>query len=321
MMRFLVFLFLLISECSFGAERADDALQLLQRAAKAAASLTYSGTFVFQSEGHMEASRITHLSEGGRELERIEVLDGSPREVIRENNEVKCFLPESRLLVLERRNVQRAFPAVLPGGLGGVTDFYVIRRGAPARVAGIDTQSIVVEPQDAFRFARQFWIDAGSGLLLKSGLRGEKGSFIESFAFTEVQIGGAITREQLKARSSLSKGDWRIHDIRAVRQDGNPDWIFHASVPGFRMVSELRRPARDQAPESAHFIFSDGLAAISVFIEPLVAGHPLPQQGMFSMGAINVYRRVAENMHFVVMGDVPPLSLKTLGDGIGQRKK
>lgn len=321
MMRFLAFLFLLVSGYSFGTERADDALQLLQRAAKAAASLSYSGTFVFQNEGHMEASKITHLNEGGQELERIEVLDGSPREIIRENNEVKCFLPESRLLVLERRNVQRGFPAVLPGGLGGITDFYAIRRGAPARVAGFDTQSIVAEPRDTYRFARQFWIDGTSGLLLKSGLRGDHGNFIESFAFTEVQIGGAITRDQLKARSSLSKGDWRIHDIRAVRQDGGSEWIFHAGIPGFRMVSELRRPARDEAPSSAHFIFSDGLAAISVFIEPLVAGHPLPQQGMFSMGAINVYRRVAENMNFVVMGDVPPLALKTLGDGIGRRNK
>jgi sigma-E factor negative regulatory protein RseB len=63
-------------------------------------------------------------------------------------------------------------------------------------------------------------------------------------------------------------------------------------------------------------VFSDGLAAISIFIEALPPTHEV---GMFSMGAINVYRRVAGKYLLVVMGEVPQGTLKMLGDGIEPR--
>ena len=320
MMRRLLFACLLLAASAQAADSASDALQLLQRAASAASGLSYSGTFIYQHEDRTEASRITHVFEAGRELERIEVLDGSPREVVRENDEVKCYLPESRLLVLDRRNVQHGFPGVLPSGLAGITDAYAIRLGPPARVAGHDTQAIVVDPRDVYRYGRQFWVDKNTGLLLKSGVRGVKGEFSESFTFTEVQIGGNINHELLRARSSTEGGGWRVHDIRATRLEGNGQWIFHVTPPGFKQVSLLFRPARDAALESSHVIFTDGLAAISVFIEPLAKGRPAPRQGLFSMGAVNVYRKVANGTQFVVMGDVPPATLKMIGDGMEQRK-
>lgn len=319
MMRLVLLAALFLAAPAQAADSAADALQLLQRAARAASSLNYSGTFIYQHEGHTEASRITHLYEAGKESERIEVLDGSPREVVRENNELRCYLPESRLLVLDRRNGQHGFPSVLPGGLGDITDTYVIRMGPPARVAGHETHSIVVDPRDALRYGRQFWVETQSGLLLKSGIRGSRGDFTESFTFTEVQIGGNISYAQLRARTSTDS-NWRIHDIRATRQDGAGHWVFHEIPPGFKQVSQLYRPSRDGAQESSHVVFTDGLSAISVFIEPLMKGRPLPSQGMFAMGAVNVYRKVADRMQFVVMGDVPPATLRMLGDGVGKGK-
>ncbi|MDP1635273.1 MAG: sigma-E factor regulatory protein RseB domain-containing protein, partial [Gallionellaceae bacterium] len=103
---------------------AEEGLALLQRIAQGSRQLTYSGTFVYRSGDKVDISRIAHSVIEGREIERIEALDGSPREVLRSGSEVKCFFPEENLLIIENRSNQRGFPALLPAGLGGVPEHY-----------------------------------------------------------------------------------------------------------------------------------------------------------------------------------------------------
>lgn len=298
-----------------------DALQWLGRVADAARKLTYSGTFIYQNHNgtRTETSRITHLVEGGNEIEHLEVLDGSPREVLRFNDEVKCFLPESRLLIVERRSSSRqAFPALLPASLAGLTEHYTIRKGTTSRVAGFDSQAVIIEPKDGLRYGRQFWIDTRSGLLLKAGLIGERGAMLETFAFTELRIGGPVERDVLKHRPDPVGGEWTVLNVRTTQGDDG-HWQFRTSLPGFRKVLAMRRQVRPDMPEMTHLLFSDGLAAVSVFIEPLAGGKP--ETGPFAMGTINIYKRVAGDYLLVVMGDIPPASLKMLADGMEAKAK
>lgn len=312
--------------CSLGqiarAESAPDALQWLQKVAAATRKLNYSGVFVYQGGGKSETSRIVHVAENGRDQERIETLDGSPREIVRDGNDIKCYLPESRLVVVERRFRRQNFPSLLPEGIGGLTDHYVIHRGMPARIAGYDTQSIVVEPRDDLRYRRQFWVDSQTGLPLKAGLFDEKGEVRETFAFTELKIGGTVEREALKPHSRLAEGEWRVHDIRPKELGHEDDaWALKTLLPGFMRISTMKRPTRQDSPSTTHMVFSDGLAAISVFIEPLPTGHAKPETGAYAMGALNVYKRLLGEYLLVAMGDVPLVALRKLTDGIELKKK
>ena len=63
--------------------RADEALAMLQRIAEVSRTLTYSGTVMYRSGQRVDVSRIVHAVKDGVELERVEALDGSPREVLR----------------------------------------------------------------------------------------------------------------------------------------------------------------------------------------------------------------------------------------------
>lgn len=301
---------------------AGEALQLLQKVATAAQKLTYTGVFVYQSGTRSETSRITHLIEDGNELERLEVLDGSPREVFRRNDEVRCFLPESKLLIVERRNARQLFPTLTPGSLAGLTEYYVIRLGAMGRVAGVSSRAIQLEPKDEFRFGHQFWIDPRSGLLLKSSLIGNGGMVLETFAFTELKIGGPITREMVSPKvESDSSGDWQVQHVNSSEIRGDDgQWMFRNSLPGFRRVSGMKRQLRPDSPEGTQVIFSDGLAAISVFVEPL-AGRAKEGATAFAVGAVNVYKRQIADYQLVVMGDVPATALRHFGDGIEPRRK
>lgn len=300
---------------------AGDGMILLQRAAVAAERLNFEGTFVYRSGARSETSRIAHTVSGGREMERVEVLDGSPREVIREGGDVKCFLPDEKLLIVEKGARARSFPALLPRGLGSLGDHYMARRAGQERVAGLEAQRVRLDPRDVFRYAHEFWIEPGSGLLLRAGLIDDRGEILENLGFTQVRIGDDIDPSRLKPRFAGDR-NLRVQQVRTreVRPE-DEGWAFRQSLPGFRRVAAMRREAQGSAPESLHVVYSDGLAAISVFIERLGEASDGIENGLASMGPLSVYRRQADGHRLLVMGEVPAAAVKRLGDGIERKRR
>lgn len=297
-----------------------EALLLLQKVAGAAQKLSYTGVFIYQNGSRSETSRISRLIEDGNEYERLEVLDGSPREVVRRNEEVRCFLPDNKLLIVERRNARQLFPTLMPGSLAGLTEYYAISKGSQARVAGVNSRMVVIEPKDEFRFGHQFWIEPNTGLLLKANLIGEAGTVLETFAFTELKIGGPVTREMVQSQSE-SEGGWQVQrvDSNEVKADDG-QWVFRNPLPGFRRMSGMKRKLHPDSPEGTQLIYSDGLAAISVFLEPL-AGRAKEEPSQFSVGAVNVYKRQVGDHQLIVMGDVPAVAIRHFGDGVEPRRR
>lgn len=297
---------------------AEEGLAVLQRMAQASRQLTYSGTFVYNSGNRMETSSIAHAMVDGRELERIEVLDGSPREVIRDGDEVKCFFPEENRVIVENRMSQRHFPALLPIGMGRLLDHYVVRSGGAGRVAGMESQRVILEPRDMFRYGHEFWMDTASGLLLKASIIGERGEVLESFAFTQLKIGGPLERDALRAR--FASGHEHMQRVQAADVTGEDQgWTFRAGLPGFYKISAMSHQVAAGKAPSLHVLFSDGVASISVFIEP--AAESQEAEGLTSIGLVNVYRRQAGGSRLVVMGEVPAFSVKRFGDGIERKRK
>ena len=78
--------------------RADDASQWVARVAQAARQLNYVGTIVYQQGARVETSRLTHLSDNGREYEKLVNLDGPAREVVRTLGEVRIYYPDAKIV-------------------------------------------------------------------------------------------------------------------------------------------------------------------------------------------------------------------------------
>ena len=300
------------------AASAEDGLALLNRIAQGSRQLTYSGVFVYRSGSRVDTSRIAHSVSEGVEVERIEALDGSPREVLRAGSEVRCFFPEEKLLIIESRPGQRGFPALLPAGLGSLPEHYAIHGGNSARIAGVNSRAVLLKPRDEWRYGHEFWMDAGSGLLLKATLLGASGEALESFAFTHVKIGGPLELGALKPGYDLE----RVHVQQARTTDLRPEdmgWTFRTMLPGFRRVAAMKRQVDGGSSEGLHVVFSDGLATISVFIEP--GGSAGEQEATATLGPVNVYRRQVEEHRVVVMGEVPAIAVRRLGEGVERRHK
>lgn len=296
------------------AESPSDPLSWLGRMATAGQRLNYSGTFIYQSGKNFETSRIAHMSDANGEHERLEVLDGSPREVIRSNSEVRCVLPDQKTVIIDRPGTRRAFPSRLPVAFGGLAENYRIRKGSVGRVAGLDAQQIILEPKDDLRFGYQLWAELQSGLLLKARTVDDRGEIVEQFTFSDVRIGGEIGSDAFRPRITKSS-DWRIVQANGVEvRKEDSGWALNAPLAGFSLVSVMRRPLGRDRGEALHMVYSDGLASISVFIEPNDGARAEP--GPFASGAINIYKRVIGPHLVTALGEVPLRSVQRLGDAI-----
>ena len=299
------------------AQAAPEALDWLRKIYEATERISYTGTFVYQQGDRTETSRIAHLAGAAGGTDKLEVLDGTPREILRTRDEIRCYLPESRTVKVDRRSDSRAFPALLPEQVGVLAEYYVISMGETRRVAGYDSQAIVLTPKDDLRYGYKLWADARSGMLLRARTFNRDGQTVEQFTFTQLDL-GKVPRERLRPPRA-AKG-WRVEQAGVTPADlSQSGWSVGAELPGFRKIVEIRRMLRDAQPV-AQLVYSDGLAAVSVFIEPLDGRTEAPRIGISSMGAVNVYTREVANHLITVVGEAPAASVQRIGNTVEYRR-
>jgi len=294
----------------------QDGLALLKQMASASRRLNYSGTFVYQHAGQNETSRIVHfVNPAGGEFEKLETLDGPAREVIRTNDQVTCYLPDSKTVIIEKRSTRR-FPALLPEQLSGVADNYVVSVTGMDRVAGYDCRVVMLEPKDKMRYGHQFCAEAGSGLPLRARTLSEKNQLLEAFAFTDLRIGGSFSREQVRSRYAAKSKEWKVDHSALVISDVPADtgWSLTRQPTGFKKLTELKRSIAGRAAMVSHIVYSDGLAAISVFIEPLPKARPA--RSLSHQGAVNIYIRPVADHMVTVLGEAPAATVMQIANSL-----
>ena len=290
-----------------------DAATWLRRIQDATRNLSYTGTFVYQHGERSETSRITRLA--SVDTERLEVLDGMPRELVRTRDTVRCYLPESHVVKVERRTGDRNFPALLPGELATLAANYDISLGEVRRIGGFECQAVVLAPKDSLRYGYRLYADNASGMLVRAVTVDAAGNQVEQFTFTQLDI-GRVTPEMVKPRHA-AKG-WRIEDA-ATAPAKLAGWSLNAELPGFHKVVELTRRMGESKPVG-QLVYSDGLAAVSVFIEPLAPRGEPPRTGLASLGAIHIYTREVANHMVTDVGEAPAASVQRIANAVQYRR-
>lgn len=296
----------------------QDDLNWLKTMAFASHQTDYSGVFVYRYGNHVETSHIIHVADSDGEHARLVGMDGPRREIIRSNDQVWCFIGDSKIKLDGRRGGRR-FPAVLPEQLSLLNENYLIRQTEEGRVAGFHAHAVVFKPKDALRYAHRMWAHSDSGLLLKSEVLDERDRVIEQNAFIQLTIGGNnIDRSWLKAdkpeAAKPASAEHRGPEHHAELSASPSGWLADVP-PGFRKVTEMRRSLRDKKEPATHLVFSDGLASISVFVEAL-EGDQDDRPGLTSQGAIQVYRKVSGGYMLTVVGEVPPRTVMQVADSV-----
>lgn len=287
------------------AEGNRDGLAMLEKMAAASRSINYHGTFVFNHGGQSETSRIAHfVNPAGGVLERLETLDGPAREVVRTNEQVTCYLPGTKTVLIDPRG-SRQFPVRLEQ-INDIAQYYRIVMENTDRVAGFECQWVALVPKDNLRYARRFCADVKTGLTLRARTLNEKNEPVEAFSFSTLEIGGAFKRDLVRSKYAAvsTKQGWRIDRSAMTASDsGDSGWVVNNQPAGFSKLMELRRSMPGKTGTTSHLVFSDGLAAISVFIEPGAKADKKP--ALRHQGAVHIYTRPVGNYTVTVLGETP----------------
>ena len=301
-----------------------DGTAWLNRIQQAAANRSYQGTLMFSAGGVVSSARVLHICDGRQRYERIEVLDGRARLQYRHNDQLLTLWPASKLARLEQRDPTAEFPALPAAAPQRAGDNYELLSGGNDRIAGHEVDVLTLKPRDKHRFAQRLWSDHETGLLLRNDVLGPGGEVLASSAFTDVVIGGKPAAEAVLGPMKRLDG-YRVLRPQAERTQLDAEgWALPRSVPGFALVSCTRRPLdtsteADAPVQVLQSVFSDGLAQVSVFIEPYDAQRHKKPMGT-SLGATHTLTHRHGDWWFTVVGEVPMATVQQF-EALFERKR
>lgn len=296
------------------------AIDWLLKVSEAARHANYEGVVVYRDAQRMETMRIVHRHKDGREQERLTSLNGAPRDIFREDDHVTCILSDNHVhdpVLNPPPKAQRVFPEMSRATLAEVAPHYQFRDLGRARVAGHVCQGVAIQPRDGFRYGYQIWADARTFVPLKVSLTGAGGRVVEEMMFTRAEFPESIPDEAL----AIPAGRTGVVPPREPAPAANgpadaspPRWLPRRLPPGFRITMRSIKPSPDGQGVVEHVLLSDGLSAVSVFSSRMRV--PQPFSGLSSMGGINAYGRLLGTLHFTVVGEVPPTTVRYIGDAL-----
>lgn len=234
-----------------------------------------------------------------------DVVEGVEREVAR-------FLDGPPVVFERRGRIGRLSwaegDAPVPASPAGIAEhlegLYRLQLSGEERLANRTTMRLDIEPLDGLRYGHRFWLDTATGLPLKQVLLDEQGRVVETFQITELR------------QPQLHLGEIDLDRRRAPPEDPwHPAWLPAGFIP---QPVETRSARHDD--DIGHRVYSDGLATLSLFVEPLAKGEGRLLPGMHRLGVSHAAVRHRElggrTRQVVVMGELPPSVLLRVADSV-----
>jgi len=301
---------LLLPALAAAADSADAWLEQMNRALH---ELSYEGRFVYQHGQTLEAMYLSHTVTDGHEHERLMSLTGLAREVIRDEESVTCIVAGPADDQVDKRRSERRLAPVQSIRTDRLGEYYRFELGGQQRVAGRNAQAISILPKDDLRYGYWLLLDQAHALPLAAATLDSDGRRISQLLFTELHVGQSPEEppQSLDTGADVTR---LVHPRRVLEPELQPRWSFHDLPGGFVQTRHRRRLMGRDDHEVEHFIFSDGLATVSVYVEEERA--PAAATGVSRLGAVTALRRALPGYQVTAVGEVPEHALQRFLDGI-----
>ena len=304
---------------------------------------SYIGTFVVSVGADMSSAKIWHVCDGELQMERVETLTGVPRSIFRRNNDVVTFFPDQKVARTEQRESLGLFPNFLKSNNTAIADYYALKVLDAERVAGFETDVVQLAAKDRFRYSYRIWTERKSGLVVKLQTLDAAGRVLEQAAFTELNIDAPVKMERLAQMMGNTTGH-KIEHIELSKTTALAQgWVLLQGVPGFSSMACYKRAVQSAVtptamPAAAHagsitgsialdadagntmqWIFSDGLATVSLFVETYDRKRHT-QEGSMSLGATHTLTKRMNESWLTAVGEVPLATLKIFAQQLERKK-
>jgi sigma-E factor negative regulatory protein RseB len=286
----------------------------LQKMNRALTTRNYTGVFTHVHDGRVETLRIVHRVRGGDVSERLLSLDGSGREFIRKGNELTCYFPDKRIVLVERRPPDGPLLGALPAIDADDSQVYEIRGGNRERLLGRDTRVVALHPRDEYRYGYRLWIDEQTSMPLKTQLCDQSGQVIEQIVFSNIDLPERIPESEFKPLVDASSYRWLRAESQVASASAPALWEAMRLPPGFRMSNRSAQTLPGSSEPVAHLVYTDGVASVSVFVESRRADSPA--EGAARVGSASAFSTVVDGHQVTAVGEVPPNTVQFIAKSV-----
>ena len=286
----------------------------LSQVGKATQQLDYEGVFVYQYNDDMEISHVSHRLDHAGELARLDALSGIPHAFLRINDAVYCYIPDGNQIKIERYQHHQFFPEILPIPTAQLAALYTLKALGHAQIANHDSFGVSLTPRDDYRYGYALWADSDSKVLLKLVKFDNHQQAAGQFVFTQIDIGNAPRRDQFQSAFSNKK----TINVPGRESPITTLWQVSTLPAGFHKIMETELKLPGKPLSVIHLVYSDGLATVSLFIEPLAQLSNPPPHGLSNQGIMNLYARPVGDYQVTALGEVPSATLIMMADSLNQ---
>ena len=301
--------FLIVPVISLASEK-QLAEQILEKMLHASKTINYSGLVTYEKASRIKTLEILHLANGASSFRKINHLDGPKGQYSKLLPAYNCAaiipygdgrMSSSTINEGSIEQIKKSYNFDLMGTSGDI----------PMRVAGRDVAVVLIRPVDQHRLPLRLSIDIQSGIVLKTELFNLEGKALERFQFIKLAVGGDIDQLQIPLQGPPDEASCDLMINRAVVDTWRFDWM-----PSNFLIRKAKKllPLRQDT-----IVFSDGLAVVTVIIEPPKLSSKLPELKLNFGGASIVSRKQTfggKVFNVSVVGEVPLSTALKIADGV-----
>lgn len=291
-------LFLFLCAFSFASVQAQvvehrpDPRQLFERMRLATMLYSYSGSLTYEHDGQLSSFAISSATADDLWTQNISALNGPERSFARQID--PCSLGSVDQL---REKIAQ--------DVDELTLYYNFQARGDFRIAGREAQEVLVMPVDQFRYGYNFAVDTDTGLMLQSMTMDATRKILERFQFIEVESPPSLEAFQTLL-ASCEPSPVTVMEAEEV------SWRLSWVPDGFEPLVSRTEGGR------VELVYSDGLAALSIFIVPVdqVRFPPANTTTGATSLMLNYYDVLGDIYSVTMVGEVPLATLHRIAAGL-----
>ncbi|XQF92302.1 MucB/RseB C-terminal domain-containing protein [Pseudoalteromonas espejiana] len=312
-MKVITFVLSLVLSVNAFADDTNPAKDLLLKMANAVHTRNFDASFVVVKGKAMEPYRWVHAKQGETELEHLSLLNGAGLEMVRINDQVTYFEPQSQPYSINTDSIAGPIPEVLFKDIEALSAHYDFVLGGKGRIAGRAAQLVRIESKDEYKYNYWIWLDTESSLLLKAAYVNHEGEALEQLQLTHISVTeqpAPMILEVLNRNFPTPLPGNALDGEEKIATNWTIGWL----PKGFKLLKSDRHKLDLNNELTDYYLYSDGFVEISVFVQRPLPGRRL--SGSLTSGATTIYVHNGGNFDVSVVGNVPSQTAKAIAESV-----
>lgn len=282
---------------------ASEAREWLERLHTSATEHSFRGAFIYERTGSFSTHAVWRDHADGVVTERFLQTDGPVQEWVRRDGELVCASGTRAASAVRQ-------PEVAPETRTDLEQWYELEVLGTTRVAARPARVLSLRPRDANRYGFEYYLDEETGLLLKSLMINDREALLERFQFATFELGQLDAAELDPQGPCAPVVDAPPSDVLR-NSPWQPAWL----PPGFAVGEQTARVLEQDDDRLLTHVYSDGLSAFTLFVEPLGAQEVVENLRAQMGPTVAVSRRLALDGRMylaTVVGEIPPATAERI---------